>query len=180
MAAPSPCARPSQRDRASRSGARSWRPRRTPRLEENVALVREINAALAKRSYSFGEAPYLVRGFNNGDEPGFAYQWGGRLTCVSGVNYQNIASEERLRVRIDGQPVTEIDVRASHLSICYALSGAELDLSRDPYDVEGVERLVVKRLIAAAFGGKRMPSRVAAQAGRGVSGGGPRRPAQAP
>jgi hypothetical protein len=44
---------------------------------------------------------------------------------------------------IDGQPVVEIDVTASFLSL-HARCGRPINLSRDPYSIEGLPQSVAK------------------------------------
>jgi len=41
---------------------------------------------------------------------------GGRLYSHAG-SYQSLSQEKRLKLKIDGEPVTEIDIKASHLSL---------------------------------------------------------------
>ncbi|SOC21377.1 hypothetical protein [Rhodobacter maris] len=53
----------------------------------------------------------------------------------------------------------ELDVRASHLFILYALQGQEMDPEADPYFLPGVEREVVKGLFTAMTGQGGRPSR---------------------
>ena len=67
------------------------------------------------------------------------------------------SKEERAQILIDGQATVEIDVRASHLSILYALSGEELDLHQDPYAIGNYPRDIVKKIIVTAIGAGRMP-----------------------
>jgi hypothetical protein len=62
--------------------------------------------------------------------------------------------EARLRMTIDGEPVCEIDIRASYLTIYLAWFNQELDWANDPYDFPGVPREVVKAWFIATFGGK--------------------------
>jgi hypothetical protein len=54
-------------------------------------------------------------------------------------------------ITINGEPVAEIDVRASHLSIMHGLLGLELPHG-DPYEVPGLPRDVVKAWIVATLG----------------------------
>lgn len=53
---------------------------------------------------------------------------------------------------IDDGPVSEIDVTASHLTILHQLLGRPLDLSVDPYQVEGITRAVVKAWVTMTLG----------------------------
>lgn len=59
---------------------------------------------------------------------------------------------ERLaKITINGEPVSEFDVKASHLSIMHGLLGLPLP-DGDPYDIPGVPRAVVKAWITATLG----------------------------
>jgi hypothetical protein len=89
--------------------------------------------------------------FSNGDEPGFAWNKGGRLYSQH-PSYQELPSEQRLMMTLDGQPVAEIDVRASLLTILHGLMGREFDISRDPYDIKHIPRAVVKTWVTMTIG----------------------------
>jgi hypothetical protein len=71
--------------------------------------------------------------FNCGDQEGFDWNKGGRLYSQGEDSYQRLHKDERLKMLIDGQPVVEIDVTASFLTILHARCARPLDLSRDPY-----------------------------------------------
>jgi len=80
---------------------------------------------------------------------------GGRLYSYGDYSYQLLSGEDRLRMTINGEPVCEIDIRASYLTIFHALYGERLDLIKDPYILPelGTEaRGVVKMWITASFG----------------------------
>jgi hypothetical protein len=55
-------------------------------------------------------------------------------------------------MRLNGEPVVEVDIRASHLTIVYELMDQRLDLAVDPYEIEGIPRVVVKKWITMTFG----------------------------
>jgi len=78
----------------------------------------------------------------------------GRWYCVGAdALYQGMPKAARLgQLRVNGEPVAEVDVRASHLSILSALAGEPLDPERDPYDVPGVPREVAKQWVVATLG----------------------------
>lgn len=124
----------------------------SPRMEEIYSEVVEVNTRLAESSYSFGPAPVLHRVFNCGDRKGFSFDLGGRFSTSDGENgFQQIPSEGRLRILIDGAPVSEIDIKSSHPTILFALSGSPLP-ERDLYLVEGLPRETVKGLVTAMIG----------------------------
>jgi hypothetical protein len=65
--------------------------------------------------------------------------------------YQRMSEDERLAIRIGGEPVVEIDIRASHLTIMNALCGLPAILG-DPYEIAGVDRPVIKAWITGTLG----------------------------
>ena len=96
-----------------------------------------------------------IRVFNNGDHPKFDWNMGGRLYSYGEGNYQQMERADRLRMTINGEPVCEIDIRASYLTIFHARYGESFDATKDPYDVPGLgpeARDVVKMWITASFG----------------------------
>jgi hypothetical protein len=96
-----------------------------------------------------------LRVFNNGDRPKFNWDMGGRLYGYGEFGYQQMERADRLRMTINGEPVCEIDIRASYLTIFHALYGERFDAERDPYDVPGLGpgvRDIVKMWITASFG----------------------------
>jgi hypothetical protein len=58
-------------------------------------------------------------------------------------NYQRAKKASRAKMTIDGHPVVELDLTASHLTILHALRGRAFDPSNDPYAIEGFPRSVV-------------------------------------
>jgi hypothetical protein len=97
-----------------------------------------------------------IRVFNNGDTPDFQWDKGGRLYSQGGeVSYQQMPKTDRLQMTINGEPVCEIDIRASYLTIFHAWNGVYLDPRSDPYDLPGLgpeARPVVKAWFVATFG----------------------------
>ena len=120
-----------------------------------AAEVRGLNEFLSGFKIEGGTHRGYRRGFNEGDLPGFDWNKGGRLYGGNG-SYQYTKPEKRLRMTIDGSPLVEIDVSASYLTMLYGLLGeSSFDPpTRDPYDVDGVERSVAKAWMTATFGGK--------------------------
>jgi hypothetical protein len=91
---------------------------------------------------------------------------GGRLYAApTNFSYQSLSPEERLQIRLNGEEVAEIDIKASHLTLAYKLLGKSLagDLYErnedDPYAIDGLPRPVVKLFVTAMFGAGRMPER---------------------
>jgi hypothetical protein len=56
--------------------------------------------------------------------------------------FQGRKSQTRLHLRIDDEPVCEVDYRYLHPALLHAMEGLELEY--DPYEVEGYSRTVVK------------------------------------
>ncbi|HEX8415460.1 MAG TPA: hypothetical protein VF637_16500 [Sphingomicrobium sp.] len=97
--------------------------------------------------------PGFRRIFSNGGQPGYAWNEGGRLYSIGDENYQMAPEAERLKMTIDGEPVVELDIRASYLTILHALRGEPFDPSlNDPYTIEGLPRGVVKTWVAMTLG----------------------------
>ena len=136
----------------------------TRQLEEQV---RELNAFLDRHEFLGGVHRGFVRAFNNGDNPHFNWNKGGRLYSQGEDSYQLLSKDERLAMTIDGEAVSEIDIKASYLTIFQATCGEPLDTAVDPYllpslqDVEAVrgkpklKRDLVKMWFVATFGSSR-------------------------
>ncbi|OWK31781.1 hypothetical protein SPMU_00990 [Sphingomonas mucosissima] len=117
-----------------------------------------LNDYLTRQSISGFAFAGLRRIWNNGDQPGFAWQWGGRYASLPGGDaYENMSAERRLeRIRINGSAVAEVDIRACHLTLLYGLLSEPLDAERDPYEVEGLPRVVVKAWVGQALGASKV------------------------
>jgi hypothetical protein len=117
--------------------------------------LKELNAFFDTIDLRHGVHRGYIRVFNNGDNPAFKWNMGGRLYSYGQGNYQQMSREERLRMLINLDAVCEIDIRASYLTILYAWLGEQLDPERDPYDVDGLgieNRDLVKMWVTASFG----------------------------
>lgn len=96
----------------------------------------------------------LYRVFNDG-----RWDRGGRFY---GGPWIRLSKELRALIRIDGEPVVELDFKSLHPRLCYHLEGSPLAPDEDPYDLgprfAGVRREDVKvafnKLIAVRRGGK--------------------------
>jgi hypothetical protein len=88
--------------------------------------VREINSFLEEFTLEHGTHRGFFRGYNNGDAQGFAFNMGGRLYSVGDDSYQNLPGIARWKMTIDGEPVHEVDVRASYMNILRAFHGSNL------------------------------------------------------
>jgi hypothetical protein len=121
------------------------------------ADVFELNGYLAKQSIEGGVHRGYVRIFQNGNHSAFDWNFGGRLySQPSGdTNYQQQKGTQRRRMTINGEPVVEIDIRASYLTIFHAWHGVQLDRDADPYAIRGLGtagRDAVKLWMVATFG----------------------------
>ena len=117
--------------------------------------LKELNAFLDACELKYGVHRGYIRVFNNGDDPAFKWNMGGRLYSYGEGNYQQMSREARLRMIVNREPVCEIDIRASYLTIFHAWFGEQLDPARDPYDVPGLgaeQRDLVKMWVTASFG----------------------------
>ena len=111
-----------------------------------------INAVLSRHAFESATplggrrqpfSPGLRAIFNNE-----SWDDGGRLYAVLtkyGVNYQDIPSDYRNTITIDGHPTVELDFGSLHVSMLYAAEGIEL--MADAYDIEGLPRDFVKKAI---------------------------------
>jgi hypothetical protein len=85
--------------------------------------------------------------FNNG-----SWKASGRLYSLGGRSYQHMHQTERHKMTINGEPVAEIDIKASQLTIYHAKIGEPLEGSSDPYVRAGIDRWVAKKWVVISFG----------------------------
>jgi hypothetical protein len=116
--------------------------------------VQEANEAAALHKVSGAMQPRWRRTFTSStvDFQG-DWQLNGRWTALGGADgcYQTLSEAQRLDLRIDGEPVCEIDVSSSILTILHGLHGLPLP-EGDLYDIAPWLRKVVKRWVTAACG----------------------------
>ena len=115
--------------------------------------MQELNRFLGTVTLEHGTHRGFFRGYNNGDQPGFDFDRGGRIYSAGNDSYQNLPSDERLKMTIDGEGVAEVDVRASFITILHAMHKQNFD--GDPYVVPGLGdegRQAVKMFVAASIG----------------------------
>ncbi len=127
-----------------------------PKVAEISKQVFEVNRFLSRKCYDGMNFEGLFRGFNEGDVTDYGWNKGGRLYAVGG-GYQSIRREDRSSIRINGEPVAEVDIGASHLTILHSLAGVPLPNRPDPYEIEGVSRDSVKRFITMTIGNGKVP-----------------------
>ena len=131
----------------------------TPKVAKLRSEVAELNAFFAKQTLTHPTVKHLgwIRLFHGYTE-GFRWKKGGRLySQPQGPScYQSQPEAERLKMRINGESVVEIDISSSYLTIFYALCDEQLDTTQDAYaDILGptpLDRHVAKFWINASFG----------------------------
>ena len=73
-------------------------------------------------------------------------RYGGR---IYGPWYLNLTKAERARIRIDGEPIAEVDFKSLHPRLCYLSEGWDID--QDPYQVGNYRREVIKAVLNTAI-----------------------------
>jgi len=116
------------------------------------AEVTELNEFFSEFKLEGGTHRGYRRIFNLGIPEGYRWNKGGRLYSAGEENYQMLPAAERAQMRINGEHVKELDIRASFLTILYAQRCQSLDLSTDPYEIEGIPRDVVKQWVVMTLG----------------------------
>lgn len=113
------------------------RNREVGRLEKGVAAVNEALASVEVRGADGLNLDARVARIFNGD-----MSRGGRFYGL-GTSWQNIPSDDRLRIQIDGEPVVELDFSTLHPALLYAEVGAPVP--DDCYIIGNWPRSLVKR-----------------------------------
>jgi hypothetical protein len=131
----------------------------TPQAAALSARVAAINAFVAGVEIGGASHRTFFRGFAMGDQPGFGWDKGGRLYSVGRDSYQQLPQFQRLRMTLNGEPVVEIDVRASFLTILHGLTGNLLEMGDDAYAFEDGSREVAKAWLTASIGSGKPISR---------------------
>ena len=118
---------------------------------ERAEQIKRYNALLNLHTFTLEGVrflPYLSAIYCNGD-----YLQGGRLYSVGRrgtASYQGFSGDERLKIKIDGEEVTELDFKCLHPHILYAERG--LQLRGDAYSfASAVERPLAKLLLLVTF-----------------------------
>jgi hypothetical protein len=126
--------------------------------------IKNLNNFIDQFTLRGGTHRGYIRLFNLGDHPAFKWDLGGRLYSLGEDSYQQMGSDERLKMTIDGKPVCELDIKASYLTIFHAQQGQPLDFETnpDPYELPelaATPRSVVKSFITATFGNGQFPDK---------------------
>jgi hypothetical protein len=128
---------------------------RIGKARELEQQVRDLNEFLDRFDLRWGSHRGYIRVFNQGDHPSFDWNKGGRLYSQGDDSYQRLSQDQRLGMTINGDPICEIDIRASYLTVYHAHFGMPLDAKRDPYELPGLPaeaRDVIKLWFVATFG----------------------------
>lgn len=112
----------------------------------------QINEYLVNQSYKGTEFYGLHRLFNEGDNPNFKWNMGGRLYGIGEGNYQLFKKDLRTKIKINGEEVLELDINASFLRILHSLRGFNIPDAEDIYAIEGIDRRIVKSWISSTLG----------------------------
>lgn len=123
--------------------------------------MEQLNQAIFSHAITGTSFTGLMRIFNNGDVDNYAWDKGGRFFSLPGCRpYEQLPYAHRLeRIRMNGQQVCEVDIRASHLTLLHSLLHMPMAPEGDPYDVEGVERNVAKQWCTHVLGSGNTDSR---------------------
>lgn len=125
---------------------------RTRQIEHDV---RQLNDFLGRFHFEGCQRLGYYRVFNCGDRKDFRWNLGGRLfDHARKESYQFLPERERLRIKIDGAAVAEVDIRGSFLTIFYGLMKHEPPWEDDPYEVDNddLPRDIVKHWMTITLG----------------------------
>lgn len=112
----------------------------------------ELDESIGRHCLEGGCHHFYRRDFYCRQNPrSFAWDAGGRFYSIGKDSYQNLKPTDRLAMKIDSEPVVEIDIVASGLTIYSRLMGHSIDLDSDPYLLPGLPRHVTKARIVRAL-----------------------------
>jgi hypothetical protein len=122
-----------------------------------VDQIATANAAAAKHVVSGAMQPRWKRTFTSiSSTVDGEWSLGGRWIALGGQDgcYQTLSPSRRAAIRIDGEPVAEVDVSASQLTLLLGLRGMPLP-EGDLYDISPWPRAVIKYFVNATLGNGR-------------------------
>lgn len=128
--------------------------RHTEQTRAMAAEIQAINAYLNRQRYDGGIFSGLRRVFNEADASGFKWDRGGRLYAVGDESYQMMKKRDRLAMRINGEPVVELDVNASFLRIFASIVNYPVPEGGDIYAGSTLHRDIIKAWVTATLGHK--------------------------
>jgi hypothetical protein len=127
--------------------------------------IAELNTHFATHQLEGARHLGWVAKFHGASPDRYMLNRGGRLYSqppMLGTNYQNMPQEQRLKLRIDREPVSEIDISASFLTIFYAAHGKRIEMNDAYSNIVGpdaIDRAIVKFWVNASFGNRSLISR---------------------
>jgi hypothetical protein len=87
---------------------------RTPAIRGMENVIHDLNEFFAKQTLRGGVHQGYIRIFQNGDDPDFDWNKGGRFYSQPFTeSYQVMSSTRRRKMTINGEPVAEIDISGS-------------------------------------------------------------------
>jgi hypothetical protein len=110
--------------------------------------IKEYNKGLKRFVFAFDgrSVPWFAltvhRVFNNS-----SYDHGGRFYS----DFMQLKQETRKQLTIDDEPVISLDFASLHGRIALAVVGYDCPVNRDPYNLEGFDRKLVKKAFTAAL-----------------------------
>lgn len=125
-----------------------------PGVADILEGIERTNSFLRRRVDGFAFTG-VRRLYNDGDVPGKRWNRGGRYYSIPGGEaYEAMGQFARLEVvRLDGETVNEVDIRASHLTVLHAVFGLPFDPGhRDPYAWGSIHREAAKAFVTTSVG----------------------------
>jgi len=122
--------------------------------------IAELNAHFATHELVGARHIGWVRKFHGASSDKYMLNRGGRMYSqppMPATNYQNMPQERRLKLRMNGEPVSEIDISASYLTIFYAAHGQRIKMDDAYSNIVGsdaLDRAIVKFWVNASFGNR--------------------------
>jgi hypothetical protein len=132
--------------------------RNTPQAKIMRNEIAELNAHFATHELEGARHIGWVTKFHGASPDKYMLNRGGRLYSqppMPATNYQNMPQEQRLKLRMSGEPVSEIDISASYLTIFYAAHGKRIEMNDAYSNIVGpdaMDRAIVKFWVNASFG----------------------------
>lgn len=132
--------------------------RNTAEARDMRKEIVELNAHFATHTLVGARHIGWVRKFHEVSADKYMLNRGGRLYSqppMPATNYQNMPQEQRLKLRLNGEPVSEIDISASYLTIFYAAHGRRIEMNDAYSNIVGPDaqdRAIVKFWVNASFG----------------------------
>jgi hypothetical protein len=133
-----------------------------PGLHQMAEQVHDINRFMARQELGLGDGKhrYFQRIFGQGDTIGESFTKGGRLYSPGKDSYQQMTSDLRANITINGEATVEVDIGSSFLTIYRVLKGVPFDPQADAYaDIGSLTRGVAKTWVVVTFGYDRFHTR---------------------